>query len=196
MNAINTPSNQPNESGAVTQAVDVVIMDESVNKEITLMSVNGLTAKVLPNELLSIRESQVTAGKGIGLSNQQIASVLHMAFDTVKTHLKNVYQKLEVNNACAAVSMAIADGIIEVSKEAKNPGTFRTWILCYALFVMSLIFPAASPDGYINDSYEQTAAIDTNRRGGSKTSNRGAKAARASRTSRTKESFNGGGVNV
>ena len=196
MGLINTPSNQLKEPGAVTQSVDVVIMDESVNKEITLMSENGLRAKALPNKRLSSKESQVTAGKGIGLSNQQIATVLHMAIDTVKTHLKNIYQKLEVNNGCAAVSMAIADGIIEVTRDATKPGTFRTWILCYALFVMSLIFPSAPSDGYINNAYEQTAAIDMNRRGSSKTSRRGGKAGRTSRTTRTKESLEAGSVNV
>ncbi|MBL4863248.1 MAG: response regulator transcription factor [Crocinitomicaceae bacterium] len=165
-------------------------MDESVNKEITLTGENGLTAKVLPNERLSNKESQVTAGKGIGLSNQQIANVLHMAIDTVKTHLKNIYQKLEVNNGCAAVSMAITDGIIEVTRDAAKESPFKNGLLCLALFFLFLICPFTPSKGATPMQGEQIAGVVINRSSGRGRNRSSSKTGRKKDVDYTEDSIN------
>lgn len=47
---------------------------------------------------LTQREQQVLHGIKEGLSNKVIAERLYISVETVKTHVKKIYQKLEVNN--------------------------------------------------------------------------------------------------
>ena len=47
-----------------------------------------------------------------GKSYKMIAAELFIAFDTVKTHIRNIYAKLHVNSGTEAVSKAIKDKIV------------------------------------------------------------------------------------
>jgi len=49
-------------------------------------------------DLLTPKEEQVLHAVEEGLSNQEIADRLGTALETVKSHVKKIYQKLEVNN--------------------------------------------------------------------------------------------------
>jgi LuxR family maltose regulon positive regulatory protein len=48
-----------------------------------------------------------------GLSRQEIASELFLALNTVKTHARNIYSKLGVNNQMQAVGKARGLGLLE-----------------------------------------------------------------------------------
>lgn len=48
-----------------------------------------------------------------GLTTKEIASKKHSSFHTVMTHRKNIFRKLEINNASELVLYAIKSGIIE-----------------------------------------------------------------------------------
>ena len=61
---------------------------------------------------LSRRESQVLTLLADGLSNRLIASELVLGEETVKTHLRNIYRKLEVKDRAQAVAVAIRQGIV------------------------------------------------------------------------------------
>lgn len=61
---------------------------------------------------LSQRESEVLSLVAEGLKREEIASRLLLSQGTVKTHLKNIYQKLEVNGKVAAIKTAQLHGII------------------------------------------------------------------------------------
>ena len=61
---------------------------------------------------LSEREVEVLRAMREGKSNKEIAGALFVAPSTVKTHLKNIYQKLEVNNRLLAVTRAVDSGIL------------------------------------------------------------------------------------
>jgi ATP/maltotriose-dependent transcriptional regulator MalT len=52
---------------------------------------------------LSRREQQVVALICLGHRNYQIAEILVIAPETVKTHLQNIFQKLDVHNRSQAV---------------------------------------------------------------------------------------------
>lgn len=58
---------------------------------------NPVHASKLQQPLTS-REEQVLHGIEEGLSNQAIAERLGLSMETIKTHVKKIYQKLEVNN--------------------------------------------------------------------------------------------------
>jgi LuxR family transcriptional regulator, maltose regulon positive regulatory protein len=64
------------------------------------------------SEPLSERELEVLALVAVGKSNRQIASELFIALSTVKTHVKNIYGKLNVRNRTQAVSRARELGVL------------------------------------------------------------------------------------
>jgi len=63
-------------------------------------------------EPLSERELEVLALLATGKSNRQIASELFVALSTVKTHIKNIYGKLDVRSRTQAVSRARELGLL------------------------------------------------------------------------------------
>jgi len=58
-------------------------------------------------EELTVREQEVLRLLARGLTNKEIAAATHLATDTVKTHLRNIYRKLGVRNRSQAVSVAL-----------------------------------------------------------------------------------------
>jgi DNA-binding NarL/FixJ family response regulator len=60
---------------------------------------------------LTQRESEVLALLVGGLSNKAIAARLVVSDDTVKTHLRGLYRKLEVNDRGSAVAVALREGL-------------------------------------------------------------------------------------
>lgn len=61
---------------------------------------------------LTRRESEVLEGISHGLSTRQIAETLFVGDETVRSHLKSLYQKLGVSDRSAAVAHAFRDGIL------------------------------------------------------------------------------------
>jgi DNA-binding NarL/FixJ family response regulator len=57
--------------------------------------------------LLSSREVEVLGLMAKGLSTRQIADALYISENTVKTHIRHILEKLEVNNRTQAVSKAV-----------------------------------------------------------------------------------------
>jgi len=79
----------------------------------------GIARKVLfqfqhlqPEEIkedyhLSVREKEVLASLVDGLSYKMIASKLNITYDTVRAHMKKIYEKLHVTSMTEAVAKAI-----------------------------------------------------------------------------------------
>lgn len=65
-----------------------------------------------PEEKLSGRELDVLKLVAKGNSNKEIADQLHVSQATIKTHLVNVYRKLDVNDRTSAVTTALDRGLI------------------------------------------------------------------------------------
>ena len=63
---------------------------------------------------LSEREVEVLRLMANGSANKQIASELSITESTVKTHVANIFQKLEVNHRTEAVTKAMTKGIIKL----------------------------------------------------------------------------------
>ncbi len=63
---------------------------------------------------LSEREVQVLQLMARGSANKQIAGDLSITESTVKTHVANIFQKLEVSHRTEAVTKAISQGIIKL----------------------------------------------------------------------------------
>ncbi len=63
---------------------------------------------------LSEREVEVLQLMARGSANKQIASDLSITESTVKTHVANIFQKLEVGHRTEAVTKAMSQGIIKL----------------------------------------------------------------------------------
>ncbi|AWB43463.1 hypothetical protein DCC85_03970 [Paenibacillus sp. CAA11] len=63
-------------------------------------------------EIVSARELEVLAELAAGLTNSEIANRLCISLATVKTHIVNIFGKLEVSNRLAAVQEAKRKGLI------------------------------------------------------------------------------------
>ena len=64
--------------------------------------------------LLSSRESQVLQAMASGAANKQIAVELSITESTVKTHVANIFQKLEAGGRTEAVTKALQMGLIKL----------------------------------------------------------------------------------
>lgn len=71
-------------------------------------------AEHLGSEKLSEREMQVLHQMASGKRNKEIAAELSIAEDTVKMHVKNIFEKLQVNDRTEAVTVALRRGILHL----------------------------------------------------------------------------------
>jgi len=60
---------------------------------------------------LTVRESEAMALLVLGYRNREIAESMYVSVDTVKTHLRNAYRKLQVRNR-AELSVALSDDLV------------------------------------------------------------------------------------
>ncbi len=85
----------------------------------------GVAAKVLDRlaqlsrkgpdtDLLSERELKVLQLMARGARNKEVAAELSISESTVKMHIANIFQKLEVNDRTEAVTKAVQKGIIKL----------------------------------------------------------------------------------
>jgi DNA-binding NarL/FixJ family response regulator len=65
------------------------------------------------HDLLSLRELQVLEAVADGKSNKEIAAALAIAEDTVKTHLRRLFEKLGAADRAQAVAIALRQNLIE-----------------------------------------------------------------------------------
>ncbi len=73
-----------------------------------------LSRQTTPASLLSDREFEVLQSMAKGGGNKEIASQLSISESTVKTHISNIFQKLEVGSRTDAVTQALQRGIIKL----------------------------------------------------------------------------------
>ncbi|HSD50079.1 MAG TPA: response regulator transcription factor [Candidatus Methylomirabilis sp.] len=66
---------------------------------------------------LSYREKEVLQLLSQGKTNKEIATVLTITENTTKSHLKNILEKLHLENRVQAVAHALRQGLIETSPE-------------------------------------------------------------------------------
>ncbi|NAO99427.1 DNA-binding response regulator, partial [Halomonas sp. MG34] len=67
-----------------------------------------------PLHLLTKRECQVLQLLADGKSNRAVAETLYISEKTVKNHVSNILQKMNVNDRTQAVVSAIRKGWVEV----------------------------------------------------------------------------------
>jgi len=77
-----------------------------MTSEIARMLVEAFQKKptnVVPSDCLTQRESEILGLLSEGLSNKEIASRVNISYDTVRAHLRHIYEKLHVRGRTQAV---------------------------------------------------------------------------------------------
>jgi len=91
------------------------IIDQSIFRQV-LNDYTRLSKKhteIKPQEIeekvvdLTPREQEILRHLVRGLTNKEISTATNLAVDTVKTHLRNIYRKLQVKNRTQAISQAM-----------------------------------------------------------------------------------------
>jgi DNA-binding NarL/FixJ family response regulator len=86
----------------------------SMNSQIARKVLDALTKqrKQTSDQALTEREQEVLRLVVQGLTKKGIAGKLDLSTHTVDSHLRNIYQKLQVNNRSAAVAAAMRDRLV------------------------------------------------------------------------------------
>lgn len=79
---------------------------------IARMVLSSMQTPVTKNYDLTTREREILASLSKGNSYKLIAAGLEISIDTVRTHIKNIYVKLEVHSQTEAVSKAINEKLV------------------------------------------------------------------------------------
>lgn len=88
--------------------------DGSIAQRVMLqVTAPTLQPAVTPVTELSPREKEVLNALVEGLSYKMIAHRLSISFETVRTHIKRIYEKLAVHNNTEAVAKALRNGLVE-----------------------------------------------------------------------------------
>ncbi len=86
-------------------------MTPSIARKVMLhFQSNGAAAQ--PDYHLTVREKEVLALLVDGLSYKMIADRLKIGFETVRSHIKKIYEKLHVQSMTEAVSKSMREGLI------------------------------------------------------------------------------------
>jgi LuxR family maltose regulon positive regulatory protein len=96
------------DSAAIASYIDHLIEDCRVRYQPKLIA----TSAPANSELLSLREIDILDLIAQGRSNKEIARVLSIAPETVKSHVKNIFSKLNVEKRAQAVSRAQNLGLL------------------------------------------------------------------------------------
>jgi len=62
---------------------------------------------------LTVREKEILGQLVKGHSYKMISAALGISFETVKTHIKNIYEKLHVHNQSEAVAKALKNRLLK-----------------------------------------------------------------------------------
>jgi DNA-binding NarL/FixJ family response regulator len=87
-------------------------MTSSIARQVLQLFVHPAAAEAGKDYLLSEREKQVLQGLVNGYSYKMIASDLFISLETVRSHIKKIYEKLQVNSKTEAVTKAYRDRIL------------------------------------------------------------------------------------
>lgn len=104
-------------SDHLLEAVTQVMQGEApMSPGIARMIINNMhqttAAPILNDYKLTSREKDILAELSKGNSYKMIASDLSISIDTVRTHIKKIYEKLQVHSQTEAVSKAVNERLV------------------------------------------------------------------------------------
>ena len=90
-----------------------IVIDPTLAGRVAASAARMSSGEFWPGARLGLtqRESEVLALLVAGLSNRAIAGKLVVSDDTVKTHLRGLYRKLDVSDRGGAIAVALREGL-------------------------------------------------------------------------------------
>lgn len=100
---------KPTSSDEIITAMEAVVRGEVWMKRSILERIASLVPYVMlkKSPSLTSREKEIVSLAVEGYSTKGIADKLNISYFTVDTHIKNIYQKLKVNNRSSLVSLVL-----------------------------------------------------------------------------------------
>jgi DNA-binding NarL/FixJ family response regulator len=97
---------------------DRAFIDPAVTQKLfnSIRQSGSTEEETLSRPLLSQRELQILTYVVEGRTNKEIAQTINLSLDTVKSHLKNIYQKLNVHNRAQAARVVLKEQLIHLSR--------------------------------------------------------------------------------
>ena len=103
-------------SDHLTDAIALVLQGEApMSPGIARMVIQSIQQNTKPadnNYNLTQREKEILSNLSKGNSYKLIAADLFISIDTVRTHIKNIYEKLQVHTQTEAVSKAVNERLV------------------------------------------------------------------------------------
>ncbi len=95
-------------------AAGEVVIDATLAGRVALHAARLESGEFWPGAGMGLtqRESEVLELIVAGLSNRAVAHKLVLGEETVKTHLRGLYRKLNVNDRASAVTVALREGLV------------------------------------------------------------------------------------
>jgi DNA-binding NarL/FixJ family response regulator len=87
-------------------------MTSSIARQVLQMFSSSNADKINKNYNISERETETLKHLVNGFSYKTIAAEMNISIDTVRAHIKKIYEKLQVNSKGEAVSKAYKDNIL------------------------------------------------------------------------------------
>lgn len=85
----------------------------STSKTVSIRAIVLEYHRFLQEHPLTKRELEILDLIVQGKSNSEIAELLHLTIGTVKTHLRNIFHKLNVNDRTQAAVIALRAGLVD-----------------------------------------------------------------------------------
>jgi len=96
----------------ILEAIEVVYNGGSyMSPSIARKIVNSFATKRKQSNLLTPRQKEIVSGIVDGKSYKMIASDLFVSLDTVRSHIKNIYQTLEINSKAELIKKSYENEI-------------------------------------------------------------------------------------
>jgi two-component system NarL family response regulator len=83
--------------------------------EFAAMAKRGTTAPAVPTPRLTAREMEVLRQVARGMNNRDIARELFISENTVKNHIRNILEKLQLHSRMEAVVYAVREKLLEIT---------------------------------------------------------------------------------
>jgi len=91
-----------------------IVVDPRLAGDAVLLAARTIDVGDWPGAHLGLtrREAELLTLLGQGLNPREAADELGLSFETVRTHTRNLYRKLEVSDRAAAVALAWREGLV------------------------------------------------------------------------------------